>query len=76
MNWTKKELMLRPGVEALVNAVIEQWIKDGKPNDDGIKPWLAIHDELQTLSADRTTQQTAINLIRYGSKNPDSLDVY
>lgn len=75
MNWTKKELALRPGVEALVDAVIEQWVKDGKPDDDGIKPWLAIHDELRNLSA-VSYQQTSINLIRYGAKNPDSLDVF
>lgn len=48
--WTKKELQLRPGIECLVAAVIEQWRKDGEPKDKGIEPWLAIADELKLIT--------------------------
>lgn len=47
--WTKKELQLRPGIEYLVAAVIEQWRKDGEPKDKGIEPWLAIAKELDVI---------------------------
>lgn len=42
--WTKKELSLRPGVRQLAQAVIEQWLKDGKPKKDypQIKLWADI----------------------------------
>lgn len=40
--WTKSELELKPGIKYLVAAVIEQWQKDGQPQDPGIKPWLSI----------------------------------
>lgn len=32
--WTKRELTLRCGVVELAKAVIEQWIKDGRPACD------------------------------------------
>jgi len=40
--WTKSELELKPGIKYLVAAVIEQWQKDGQPQDSSIKPWLSI----------------------------------
>ena len=42
--WTKRELTLRLGPIELASAVIEQWIKDGKPECDKeiIKAWYGI----------------------------------
>ena len=42
--WTKKELTLRLGPVELASAVIEQWIKDGKPacDEQVIKAWYGI----------------------------------
>ena len=42
--WTKKELTLRLGPIELASAVIEQWIKDGKPecDRDMIQAWYEI----------------------------------
>jgi len=42
--WTKRELTLRLGPAELASAVIEQWIKDGKPECDrpAIEAWMKI----------------------------------
>lgn len=62
---------MRPGIEELVNAVIEQWIKDGKPKDPGIKSWLAIKHELYMLEvkSEQHTLETNLDLIRPGSRS-------
>lgn len=42
--WTKKELTLRSGLQELALAIIERWVKDGKPEKDLkiIKCWQQI----------------------------------
>lgn len=76
MNWTKKELALRPGVEALVDAVIEQWIKDGKPQDPGIKVWFDIHDTLHSEKCQQhRPQYSDLYLINDAPEDPESLKI-
>lgn len=43
-DWTKRELTLRLGPIELASAVIEQWIRDGKPACDKeiIQAWYGI----------------------------------
>lgn len=46
--WTKEEMTLAvDGYLALAEAVVLQWIKDGKPEKDlpGVKPWIGIVKE-------------------------------
>ena len=46
--YTKEELTLYTrGVFALACAVINQWIKDGRPATKGIQPWFDIVEMIQ-----------------------------
>lgn len=49
--WTKKELSLRSGIKELAQAVLEQWVKDGKPKDPGIRTWQDIYLALVQMEA-------------------------
>ena len=40
-DYTKKELTIhKDGVRALVRAVVEQWLDDGRPRGDDIDLWV------------------------------------
>ena len=46
--WTKEELTLyQHGLYALACAVVNQWVKDGKPksSEAGLLPWLSIIEQ-------------------------------
>lgn len=42
MSWREDELKLKPGWEALAQAVVKQWKIDGQPKGDMIEPWIKI----------------------------------
>lgn len=48
-NYTRKEMTLRSGVVELAKAVIEQWIRDGKPARDkaAIKYWKEVINQYE-----------------------------
>jgi hypothetical protein len=48
-HWTKAELTLRLGPIELAKAVIEQWVRDGKPKADeqAIKYWQGVIRECE-----------------------------
>jgi len=45
--WTRKELSLRIGFSELAKAVIEQWVKDGRPAADreAMNYWFKVKQE-------------------------------
>jgi len=55
--WTRKELTLRPGMNELAQAVIEQWVKDGKPVTDmeGIQYWKEVLNASEAKKSSRTS---------------------
>lgn len=47
--WTREELQVyKNGHAALARAVVEQWKKDGCPDEPGIKPWIALVKQFET----------------------------
>lgn len=47
--WTNEELRVyKNGPAALARAVVEQWKKDGCPDEPGIKPWIALVKQFET----------------------------
>lgn len=57
--WTRRELTLRPGMNELAQAVIEQWVKDGKPVSDieGIKCWKEVLNASEAKESSRTSHE-------------------
>lgn len=55
--WTKRELTLRSGMSELAQAVIEQWVKDGKPVTDieGIQCWKEVLNASEAKKSSRTS---------------------
>lgn len=60
--WTKKELSLRSGIKELAQAVLEQWVKDGKPRDPGIKTWQDIYLALVQMDS-KPSKQSLENIL-------------
>ena len=57
--WTKEEMTLYTnGVLALAQAIVYQWIRDGKPDKDkkGVEPWIGILKQFGFSDRMRTTK--------------------
>ncbi len=49
LSWTREELQVyKNGAAGLARAVVEQWKKDGCPDEPGIKPWIALVKQFET----------------------------
>lgn len=57
--WTKEEMTLYTnGVLALAQAIVIQWMRDGKPEADkkGVEPWIGILKQFGFAHGMRTTK--------------------